>query len=97
MSEQDIQKYEKMLEEDPHSRAFAPLAEAYRKAGNLEDAIRVAEAGLEVHPEYTGGLVVLGRTLYEKKEFDRAAEVLKKAVTETPESYLGQKFLGYKI
>jgi tetratricopeptide (TPR) repeat protein len=94
MSEQDIQKYEKMLEEDPQSRAFAPLAEAHRKMGNLDDAIRVAEAGLEIHPGYTGGLIVLGRSLYEKKELDKAEEVLKKAVTETPESYLGQKFLG---
>jgi pentatricopeptide repeat protein len=94
MSEQDIQKYEKMLVEDPQSRAFAPLAEAYRKVGKLDDAIRVAEAGLEIHPGYTGGLIVLGRAHYEKKELDKAVEVLKKAVSETPESYLGQKFLG---
>jgi tetratricopeptide (TPR) repeat protein len=94
MTEQDIQKYQQMLEEDPESRAFAPLAEAYRKVGNLEEAIRVAEAGLEIHPGYTGGLVVLGRAHYEKKDLDKAYEVLHKAVAETPESYLGQKFLG---
>jgi len=94
MSEQDIQKYEKILVEDPQSRAFAPLAEAYRKVGKLDDAIRVAEAGLEIHPGYTGGLIVLGRAHYEKKELDKATEVLKKGVSETPESYLGQKFLG---
>ena len=76
MSDQDIQKYEQMLVEDPQSRAFAPLAEAYRKVGKLDDAIRVAETGLEIHPGYTGGLVVLGRAHFEKKELDKATEIL---------------------
>jgi tetratricopeptide (TPR) repeat protein len=94
MSEDDIQKYEQMLSDDPESRAFAPLAEAYRKANRLEDAIRTARSGLEVHPGYSGGLLVLGRALYETRELDPAAEVLKKAVADSPENYLGQKFLG---
>lgn len=94
MSDETIQRYEKMLAEDPQSRAFAPLAEAHRKAGRLDEAINVARTGLEIHPDYSGGLVVLGRALYEKDELDNAAEILQKAVSESPESYLGQKFLG---
>ena len=94
MSDDAIERYKQMLAEDPQSRAFAPLAEAHRKAGRLEEAIKVARAGLDVHPGYSGGLVVLGRALYEKGELDNAVEVLLKAVTETPEGYLGQKFLG---
>lgn len=94
MSDDTIQRYEQMLAEDPKSRAFAPLAEAHRKTGRLDEAIKVARAGLEVHPGYSGGLVVLGRALYEKGELDNAVEILQKAVSETPESYLGQKFLG---
>ncbi len=94
MSQEEIQRYEKMLAEDPQSRAFAPLAEIHRKGGRLDEAIRIARAGLEIHPGYSGGLVVLGRSLYEKGELDNAAEVLRKAVHETPESYLGQKFLA---
>ncbi|UCG39330.1 MAG: tetratricopeptide repeat protein [bacterium] len=94
MGEQDIERYRQMLEEDPRSRAFAPLAEAYRKAGKLDEAIRIAEAGLKIHPGYSGGLVVLGRAHFEKRELDKAAEILQKAVKESPESYLGQKYLG---
>jgi tetratricopeptide (TPR) repeat protein len=94
MNDDSIQRYEQMLMEDPQSRAFAPLAEAHRKAGRLDEAIKVAKAGLEVHPGYSGGLVVLGRAFYEKGELDNAADILKKAVSDTPESYLGQKFLG---
>ena len=94
MSDDAIGRYEKELAEDPQSRAFAPLAEAYRKAGRLDDAINTARVGLEVHPGYSAGLVVLGRALYEKGELDNAAETLQTAVNESPENYLGQKFLG---
>ncbi|MCJ7499232.1 tetratricopeptide repeat protein [bacterium] len=94
MSDDAIQRYEQILLADPQSRAFAPLAEAHRKAGRLDDAINVARAGLELNPGYSGGLVVLGRALYEKGELDNAIEVLQEAVKDTPENYLGQKFLG---
>jgi tetratricopeptide (TPR) repeat protein len=94
MSEQDIQRYSQMLEEDPKSRAFAPLAEAYRKTGKLDEAIETAERGLKHHPGYTGGLVVLGRSLYEKNELERATEILRQATRETPDNYMAQKFLG---
>ncbi len=94
MSDDAIQRYEQMLLEDPQSRAFAPLAEVHRKAGRLDDAINVARAGLELNPGYSGGLVVLGRALFEKGELDNAIEVLQEAVKDTPENYLGQKFLG---
>jgi len=94
MSDDVILRYEKELAEDPKSRVFAPLAEAYRKAGRLDEAINTARVGLEAHPGYSAGLVVMGRALYEKRELDNAAEILVKAVGENPENYLGQKFLG---
>ena len=94
MNEQDIGRYEKMLAEDPNSRAFAPLADAYRKAGKLDDAIRVAESGVRRHPGYGGGLVVLGRALLEAGELGRASEFMERAVKETPENYLAQKTMG---
>ena len=94
MSNQDIQRYEEMLASDPKSRAFAPLAEAYRKAGQLDKAIRVAERGVKYHPSYSGGLVVLARSLFEKGEAVKALEMIERAVREAPDNYLAQKTLG---
>jgi tetratricopeptide (TPR) repeat protein len=94
MSDQEIRRYEEMLADDPKSRAFAPLAEAYRKAGRLDDAIKIAETGLRYHPDYSGGLVVLGRTLFEKGELARASEMIIKAVQEAPDNYMAQKILA---
>lgn len=94
MGDQDIQRYEQMLADDPGSRVFAPLADAYRKANRLDEAIRVARAGLRHNPHYSGGLVVLGRALFEKGEISPALEAIQKAVDEAPENYLAQKTLA---
>lgn len=94
MSDQHIQRYEDLLAKDSKSRAFAPLAEAYRKAGRLAEAVEVAERGLKHNPGYTGGLVVLGRILYEKNELERSLEILQQAVKDAPDNYMAQKFLG---
>jgi tetratricopeptide (TPR) repeat protein len=59
--ERQIQFYQRKYELNPHSRAFAPLADLYRKAGRLEEAIEVLEAGLAEHPRYVSALVILAR------------------------------------
>ena len=41
-----IRRYEERLFKDPSSLAFAPLADAYRKGGRIQDAIRLCEEGL---------------------------------------------------
>ncbi len=55
-------------------RAFAPLAEAYRLAGRLEDARRVAGTGLEAFPEHHGMRLVLARTLMDSGDQGAARE-----------------------
>ena len=54
-----IYDYLKKYQEDPTSRVFAPLAEAYRKAGLIDEAIEIAREGLRVHPNFVGGRVAL--------------------------------------
>ena len=50
------------------ARIFAPLAEAYRKAGLVDEAIEVAREGLRIHPNFVGGRVALGRALFDDAE-----------------------------
>ncbi|MEM7828751.1 MAG: tetratricopeptide repeat protein [Candidatus Aenigmatarchaeota archaeon] len=82
----EIIKYEAILAKDPKSVVFAPLADAYRKAGMLDDAIRVCTEGLKYHPDHTGGRVVLGRVYFEKGLFDEAQRELERAVKISPEN-----------
>jgi len=49
------------VERDPASIAFAQLAEEYRRAGQLDEAVQTCRTGLATHPEYSSARVTLGR------------------------------------
>ncbi|MDD2337157.1 MAG: tetratricopeptide repeat protein, partial [Geobacteraceae bacterium] len=90
----DIKKYEDILAKDSRSYCFAPLSELYRKLGLLDDAVSVAKKGIETHPEYIGGFMVLGRALFEKGNRDDAKASLEKVVLATPENLIAQRILS---
>ena len=90
----DIKKYEDLLSKDLRSYCFAPLSELYRKLGLLDDAVAVANRGIEAHPEYIGGFMALGRALYEQGNRDQAKFALEKVALATPENFLAQRILS---
>lgn len=71
-----IRRYEERLARDPRSLAFAPLADAYRKAGRARDAIRLCREGLERFPHYVTARLILAKALLDEGHPDGAlAEV----------------------
>jgi len=90
----EINEYLKIYQDNPRSRVFAPLAEAYRKNGLIDDAIEICKEGLSYHPNFTSGLVALSRSYFEKKEYTLAITELEKAIANTPDNYLAQKLLA---
>lgn len=92
--EAEIAKYEAALLKDPKSRVFAPLAESYRKAGFLDDAVRVCREGLTHNPGYISGRVALARALSGKGEYVEARESITKVVQAAPDNLMAQKLLG---
>ena len=90
----DIKKYEDTLAKDPGSYCFAPLAELYRKMGLLDDAITVAKKGCDLHPDYVGGHMALGRAYFEKGMKSESKEVLEKVVGFTPDNLMALKILS---
>ncbi|MDQ3070918.1 MAG: tetratricopeptide repeat protein [Acidobacteriota bacterium] len=60
-----IEELERRVRQDPASIAFGALAEEYRRAGRLDEAIASCRAGLERHPSYLSARVTLGRALQE--------------------------------
>ena len=92
----DIKKFEEILAKDPQSYCFAPLSELYRKLGLLDDALNVAKRGAEIHPEYIGGQIALGRAYFEKGLNPEAKLSLEKVAKATPENLMAQKLL-YRI
>ena len=68
------------LDRDSNSRVFLQLAEEYRRAGRLDEAVRVLDDGLKTHPVYIAARVVLGRTLLESGQAERSVRELEHAV-----------------
>jgi tetratricopeptide (TPR) repeat protein len=86
-----IYSYLKRYQEDPTSRVFAPLTEAYRKAGLIDEAIEIAREGLRIHPGFVGGRVALARALFEKNEFEEVIDELAQVVLDVPDNLAAQR------
>jgi tetratricopeptide (TPR) repeat protein len=90
----EIEDLKKKLSVNPESMIFVPLADAYRKAGLLGDAVDVCKAGLEKHPSYTSARVVLGRIYSEKEMLDEAIEEFKKVEAVDVDNIMVHSMLG---
>lgn len=89
-----VEKYQKILEKDPHSQVFAPLAEAYREMGLLPEAVKTVTAGVQRHPQFVGGLVVFAKIMRQQGQLEKAMEALLKATTLSPENILAHQLLA---
>lgn len=89
-----IYTYLKKFQEDPKSRVFAPLAEAYRKAGLFDEAISIAREGLAFHPNFIGGKVALARALFDKKKYDEVFALMVPVTQEAPDNLVAQRLLA---
>ena len=81
-----LHELERRVARDPASVSFALLAEEYRRLGRIDDAIRTARAGLQVHPEYVSGRVTLGRALLEQGNVAAARRELEAVLVLAPEN-----------
>jgi tetratricopeptide (TPR) repeat protein len=88
------ERYQIMLEKDPRSQVFAPLAEAYRKMGLLEEAFRICVRGVQFHPNFAGGRLALAKVLMDRENIPGATTELEKVVELSPDNILAHQMLG---
>jgi tetratricopeptide (TPR) repeat protein len=72
------------VERDPASIAFAQLAEEYRRAGQLDEAVQTCRTGLATHPEYSSARVTLGRALLASGRLQEANAELSYVLAQAP-------------
>jgi tetratricopeptide (TPR) repeat protein len=93
----DIPNLKKTLDKNPKSLLFARLADALRlMAGNdanLDEALVVANKGLEVNSEFLPGKLVRGRILLEKGDFTGAKIDFETVTQRDPFCLSAQKLL----
>ncbi len=71
-----LSKYLEQYRRQPASRVFAPLAEAYRKLGMLDEALQVLRDGLRRHPNYVLGYLVLAQCYADQRKHEAAYQTL---------------------
>jgi tetratricopeptide (TPR) repeat protein len=88
-----IDELKKKFDENPR-RYFAPLANEFRKAGDIEQAIMICEEFLPQQPGHMSGHIVYGQALFEAGRFDQSRTVFETALTLDPENLIALRHLG---
>jgi tetratricopeptide (TPR) repeat protein len=78
----------------PGSHVFAPLADAYRKLGLIEEALDICARGVSANPRYASGYVVQGKCQYDAGRAERAEESFKKVLALDPQNLVALRYLG---
>ena len=79
----EIEKLEKRWQQTS-GLVFAPLAEAYRKAGLQTRALEILEQGLALHAEYAPALIVRARCHLDTGDLGAAEEAFNQALGRDP-------------
>ena len=88
-----IDELKKKFDENPR-RYFAPLANEFRKAGDIEQAIMICEEFLPQQPGHMSGHIVYGQALYEARRLDESRTVFETALGLDPENLIALRHLG---
>src|SRR5579884_955210 len=88
-----IDELRKKFDENPR-RYFAPLANEYRKAGDLEQAIFICQEYLPQQPGHMSGHIVYGQALFELGRHAEAQTVFETALSLDPENLIALRHLG---
>ena len=90
----EIKLLQERYDRVPESRIFAPLADAYRKNGDVDKAIELCEKGLEGYPDYASAHVILGKCFYDKGATERSRAEFNRVIEIDPENMVALKFMG---
>ena len=81
-----IEDLRRRVQADPASIAFAQLAEEYRRAGRLADAVSTCQTGLAIHPDYASARITFGRALAQLDRLDEADAEFQRVLKVAPDN-----------
>jgi tetratricopeptide (TPR) repeat protein len=90
----EIAKLTERISRDPKSKLFVPLAEEYKKAGDIVMSIHVLTEGLKNNPGYVTARSFLGKLLIEKGDLPSAQKEFEEVVRAIPDNLMAQRKLA---
>lgn len=94
-SPEEIRRWSEEVARDPGSLAFVPLAEAYRRQGKLDAALRLCLRGLGKHPSNVEAHAVLARIYLERGDREKAGDEWHAIAALDPEHFEACRGLGF--
>jgi predicted regulator of Ras-like GTPase activity (Roadblock/LC7/MglB family) len=91
----EIRRLSDELAHDPGSLVFLQLAEALRRTGQLDHALRIAARGVERHPSNADAHDLLARIAADRGELDRAFGAWEMVLRLAPTHVGARKGLGF--
>ena len=88
-----IGELESELARDPSPKIFAPLAEAYRLSGQLDDALETARMGVEAHPDHMGIRIVLARATVDSQGRERGLPAYEDVLALDPDNLEARAYI----
>ncbi|MGQ9561029.1 MAG: tetratricopeptide repeat protein [Candidatus Oleimicrobiaceae bacterium] len=89
-----VRELEPLLAAHPDSARFARLADAYIAIGRPDKAVELCQRGLQYHPRYATGKLVLAKAYLAQHEHTKALHTLKSLLDLDPRHPLGWKYYG---
>ena len=76
----ECDKYKNILQKNPRSKAFARLADIYRKYAMMDEALKILQMGIRYNPKYVPGHLALAHCYYDQGRHELCYSTLKPLV-----------------
>lgn len=90
----EITRLSKRFYQNPRSKIFVHLADAYRKNNMIDEALEVLKNGLRYHPNYPLAHLIRGKCFFNKTMFAKAKESFEKALELDPQNLVALRMLA---
>ena len=91
----DLQRWSEEVARDPGAPSFVPLADAYRRQGNRDAAVRVCLRGLERNPTNVEAHLLLARLYLDSGDRERAHDEWGFALRLDPDNFEAHRGIGF--
>jgi tetratricopeptide (TPR) repeat protein len=91
----EITRWSEELARDPSSRVFLQLGDALRRKGQLDVALKIAQRGVERHPNDPEGHDLLAHIAIARGDLARAGQAWEAVLRVAPDHVGAMKGLGY--